>query len=289
MSWFDQIGNTPLLPLPCPHAQLLIKVEGRNPVGSVKDRAALAMLQAARQQGLLPPNGTVIEATSGNTGIALAALSAAWGYRCSIVMPEHMSRERIRLMEAYGAEVILSPAAEGMAGSVAIANRLASNRPGSFYVNQFNNPANPLAHYRTTGPEIWHQAHGNVDIFVAGVGTGGTVTGAGRYLKEQNPSIRIVAVKPASGGIPGIGAGFTPQILDPAVIDAWFPVTADQAAERARDLARNQGILAGLSSGAALHAAECLATLPENRGKTVVALLPDAGERYLSTGVYDPC
>lgn len=286
MFWFDAIGKTPLLSLPCENARLLIKWEGRNPTGSVKDRAAAAMLQDAAQQGLLSPGDTVIEATSGNIGIALAALSAAKGYRCVIVMPENMTRERIRLMEAYGAQVLLTPAKKGMAGAVETAKQLAYYTPNSFYVNQFSNPVNPLAHYRTTGPELWQQTQGQIDCFIAGAGTGGTVSGIGRYLKQRSAEIRIVAVTPEKGeAIAGIGPGFTPPVLDLNVVDSWFPVAAAQAVEAAQTLAKTTGILAGPSSGAALFAAKALAAHPENHGKTVVALLPDSGERYLSVRI----
>lgn len=280
------IGNTPLIALPRDGGRLFAKLESRNPAGSVKDRAALSMLRDARKKGALEPGGRILEATSGNTGIALAALASAEGYSCTIVMPENMSRERVQLLQAYGAEVILTPAAEGMTGATAEAQKMAAKCPNIFYVNQFENPANPLAHYRTTGPEIWQQSGKSLDIFVAGVGTGGTISGVGLYLKAQNPRIRVVAVEPASGeSIPGIGAGFLPPILDQSVIDIWIPVTRAQAVEAARDLARTQGILAGISSGAALHAAYQLAALPENRGNIIATLLPDSGERYLSTGL----
>lgn len=286
MNLMDLIGNTPLIPLPCEGGRLLTKPEARNPAGSVKDRAAAAMLQDAREQGALMPGCRILEATSGNTGIALAALACAQGYGCTIVMPENMSRERIRLLRAYGAEVILTPADKGMTGATAMARTIAANNPEVFYVNQFENPANPLAHYQTTGPEIWQQSGKEVHIFIAGVGTGGTISGVGRYLKEQDSRIRVIAVGPALGeSIPGIGPGFLPPILDQAVIDQWFPVTQAQAAEAARNLARTQGILAGISSGAALHTAYELAVRPENQGKTIVTLLPDSGERYLSTGL----
>lgn len=287
MSWLEQIGNTPLIPWEDP--RILLKLEGRNPAGSSKDRAALSMLRDSRERGLLHPGGTVIEATSGNTGIALAALSAALGYRCIIVMPEDMSRERVQLLQAYGAEVILSPGQEGMPGAAARAKAIAATTVNSFYVNQFENPANPDAHYRTTGAEVWRQSGGNVDIFIAGVGTGGTVSGAGRYLKEHNPRIQVVAVEPAPGeSIPGIGAGFLPPVLDTKLIDTRFPVTYIQSAGMARCLAHTLGILAGPSSGAALFAAQALSARPENRNKTIVALLPDSGERYLSEGLFIP-
>lgn len=280
-------GSTPLVPLPCPTATILAKLEWYNPAGSVKDRVALTMIRDAKARGLLKPGGTVIEATSGNTGIALAAVCAACGYRCIIVMPENMSRERQFLMKAYGAKVVLSSIEDGMSGAVELAQKLAREIPGSFYADQFRNPANPGIHYAVTGPEIWKQTGEKVDVFVAGVGTGGTVSGVGRYLKQQNEKIRIIAVEPAAGQlIPGIGAGFIPPILDQSVINEWITVTQHQAMAAARDLARNHGLLAGISSGAALHAAHILAKRPENQGKTIVALLPDSGERYLSTGVW---
>ena len=275
---FDLIGHTPLLEIPHPKARILVKWEGRNLTGSAKDRAVKSMLEAAA----LPPGSTVIEATSGNTGISLAALSAAKGYRCIIVMPENMSRERVLRMKAYGAQVLLTPARQGMEGAVRLARQLAE-ASGGFYLNQFENPANIQAHYRTTGPEIWADTKGKVDIFVAGVGTGGTVTGTGRFLKEQNAGIRIVAVHPAAGElIPGLGAGFLPKNLDLSVIDQHIRVTAAEAAQAAKEMLHSPGLLAGPSSGAALLAAKMLAESPENNGKTVVALLPDTGCRYLS-------
>ena len=277
---FELIGHTPLLEIPHPNARILAKWEGRNLTGSSKDRAAKAMLEAAA----LPPGGGVIEATSGNTGISLAALSAAKGYRCIIVMPENMSRERTDRMRAYGAQVILTPADQGMAGAVKQAKALAEDG-GWFYVNQFENPANIQAHYETTGPEIWRDAGGKVDIFVAGVGTGGTVSGVGRFLKEHDPKIHVAAVHPAEGAlIPGLGAGFLPKNLDLALIDSHIRVTAAEAAGAATELIRNHGLLVGPSAGAALFAAKMLADRPENRGKTVVTLLPDTGCRYLSGG-----
>ncbi len=276
------IGNTPMTALPCPRARLLGKWEAANPAGSVKDRAAFSMMQAAP----LGPGCRILEATSGNTGIALAALAAAKGFRCTIVMPENMSRERQLLIRAYGAELVLTPADAAMAGAVAAARKMAAADSSCFYVNQFENPANPLAHYRTTGPEIWAQAGETVDIFVAGVGTGGTVTGVGRYLKEKNPAVQIVAVAPVRGdSIPGIGAGFPPPLLDRAIIDRWITVTAPDALTAAGNLAKTAGLLPGPSGGAALHAAYTLAALPENEGKTMVVLLPDSGERYLSMGL----
>lgn len=277
---FELIGNTPLLEIPHPNARILAKWEGRNLTGSSKDRAAKAMLEACP----LPPGSTIIEATSGNMGISLAALSAVKGYRCVIVMPENMSRERKERMRFYGAQVLLTPAAQGMAGAVTLAEKLAADG-GWFYVNQFVNQANPKAHYDTTGPEIWRDAQGRMDIFAAGVGTGGTVSGIGRFLKFQNPTIHITAVHPKEGGlIPGLGAGFLPQNLDLSIIDSHVQVTAADALQSAKELIHTHGLLVGPSSGAALFAAKALASLPENQGKTIVTLLPDTGCRYLSQG-----
>ena len=298
------IGNTPLVELSALarnyglNARLLAKVEFLNPGGSVKDRVALRMLDEAERNGLLHPGSVVIEPTSGNTGIGLCAISAARGYRCIIVMPDTMSRERQLLMKAYGAEVVLSPGAEGMAGAIRMANALAEQNPGSFIPGQFDNPANPAAHEATTGPEIWKDTHGNVDIFVAGAGTGGTVTGVGNFLKKQNAAIQIIAAEPAASpvlsggkpgkhGIQGIGAGFIPSILDLSVIDEVIRVEDADAFRMARELARTEGLLVGISSGCALWAAIETAKRPENQGKTIVALLPDSGERYLSTGLYE--
>ena len=291
------IGGTPLLEL-CrtpEGGRLLVKPECFNPTGSAKDRAALGMLTSARQQGLLQADTVIIEPSSGNTGIALCALAAAWGLRCIIVMPESMSKERQLLMAAYGAEVVLTSAEEGMPGAVAAAKALADQYPFCFLPDQFCSQANAQAHYDTTGPEIWQDTQGAVDIFVAGAGTGGTLTGAGRFLKEQNPQLRVVAVEPAdspvlSGGKPGkhgiqgIGPGFIPEVLDKSVIDQIFTVSQEDAITAARGLARRKGLLVGISSGAALHAAFQL--LKEYAGKTVVAVLPDSGERYLSTGIF---
>ena len=286
------IGNTPLLRL---GNNLYAKAEFVNQTGSVKDRAAKYILEDAEKRGLLTPGGTIIEPTSGNMGIALAALAAPKGYRCIIVMPDSMSAERQQLMRSYGAEVVLTPGREGMAGSIAKAAELASNIPGSFIPGQFENPANALAHYRTTGPEIWAQTEGKVDIFVAGVGTGGTITGTARYLKEKNPSIRIVAVEPAKSpllslgqagphGIQGIGANFIPKLLDRSLLDEVMTVTDEEAFAAARELARRFGILCGISAGANYHAAAAIAAA--NPEKTVVTLLPDSGTRYLSTGIF---
>ena len=297
------IGRTPLLRLVRLEQQLglnaalLAKLESFNPAGSVKDRVAKAMLDDAEAKGLIGPGGTIIEPTSGNTGIGLASVAAARGYRVIIVMPDTMSVERRQLMMAYGAELVLTPGARGMTGAIEKAKELASQTPGSFIHGQFENPANPDAHYRTTGPEIWEDTDGKIDLFVAGVGTGGTITGVSRYLKEQNPAIHVAAVEPAdspvlSGGkagphkLQGIGAGFVPDALDQNAYDEVLTVTTEQAFETSRALGRAEGVLAGISSGAALAGAIRLAKLPENAGKTIVTLLPDTGDRYLSTGLF---
>ena len=293
----ELIGRTPLLKPErlAPGANLLLKLEYLNPAGSVKDRAALAMIEDAESRGILKPGSMIIEPTSGNTGIGLAAVAAVRGYRCIIVMPDSMSAERIRLMEAYGAQVVLTPGAEGMTGAIRKAEELSGEYPDSFIPGQFDNPANAQAHYSTTGPEIWADTEGQVDIFVAGVGTGGTVTGTGRYLKEQKPGVQIVGVEPADSpvlsggeagkhGLQGIGAGFTPKVLEVRILDQVITVTTDQAYAAARQLARTEGILVGISSGAALHAA--LQVCREQPEKTVVALLPDTGDRYLSTELF---
>lgn len=299
----ELIGNTPLLELgnyEKAHgleATILAKLEYLNPAGSVKDRIALAMLDDAESRGLLKPGSVIIEPTSGNTGIGLAAVAAACGYRIILTMPETMSVERRSLLRAYGAELVLTEGAKGMKGAIAKARELAAQTENSFIPGQFTNPANPRAHRETTGPEIWRDTDGKVDIFVAGVGTGGTVTGVGEYLKEQNPAVRIVAVEPAgspvlSGGasephkIQGIGAGFVPDTLNRAVLDEILPVENEDAFAAGRELARREGVLAGISSGAALHAATVLAKRPENRGKMIVVLLPDTGDRYLSTPLF---
>ncbi len=298
------IGNTPLLRAArvereeglC--ARLLLKLEGFNPGGSSKDRVGAAMLADAERRGLIGPGSVIIEPTSGNTGIGLCVAAASRGYRTIIVMPDSMSVERRQLMRAYGAELVLTPGAAGMQGAVDRARALASAIPGSFIPGQFDNPANPRAHQETTGPEIWRDADGAVDIFVAGVGTGGTITGVGRYLKEQNPRVRIVAVEPAASpllsagyagphGIQGIGANFVPAVLDRSVIDEILPVADDDAMAAGRALGRREGVLVGISSGACLHAACRIARRAENAGKTVVALIPDAGDRYLSTPLYE--
>ena len=296
------VGNTPLLSVD--HyvrarrleAVILAKLERCNPAGSAKDRVALEMLRQAEASGVLQPGGTVIEPTSGNTGIGLAAMAIAKGYRVILTMPATMSAERRALLKAYGAELVLV-AEGGMAGAVAKAEELAREIPGSFIPGQFDNPANPAAHYKTTGPEIWRDTEGHVDIFVAGVGTGGTISGTGRYLKEQNPHIRIVAVEPASSpllsqghagphGLQGIGANFVPGNYDAKVVDEILTVTDEDAYRTGRLLAQTEGIMAGITSGAALWAADELARRPENRGKTIVALLPDDGGRYLSTPLW---
>ena len=295
----ELIGNTPLLKPErlAPNSNLLLKLEYLNPAGSVKDRAALAMVLDAEQRGLLTPGSIIIEPTSGNTGIGLAAVAAVRGYRCIIVMPDSMSPERIRLMEAYGAEVVLTPGALGMTEAIRKAEELTKEYPGSFIPGQFVNPANAMAHYRTTGPEIWSDTDGKVDVFVAGVGTGGTITGTGRYLKEQNPDVQIVGVEPtdspvlsggAAGkhGLQGIGAGFVPEVLEVSILDRVITVTTEQAYDAARQLAKKEGILVGISSGAALYAALQLTQEPAYRNKTIVALLPDTGDRYLSTELF---
>ena len=295
------IGRTPLLALNrlaagC-NANILAKLELFNPAGSAKDRVALAMINDAEEKGLLVPGSVIIEPTSGNTGLGLAAIAAVRGYRCIIVMPDSMSMERQLLMGAYGAELVLTPGAEGMTGAIAKAESLAREIPNSFIPDQFNNAANPAAHYGSTGPEIWVDTDGRVDIFVAGIGTGGTVTGTGRYLKEQNPNINIVGVEPASSplltqghagphGLQGIGANFVPSILDTALLDEIITVTEEQAYAAGRKMGTAEGILVGISSGAALHAALELAARPENDGKTIVVLLPDTGDRYLSTPMF---
>ncbi len=298
------IGHTPLLRLQGLEealglqASLLAKLEGMNPGGSAKDRVALAMLQAAEQSGALKPGGTVIEPTSGNTGIGLAMVAVQKGYAVVIVMPDTMSQERQQLMRAFGATLVLTPGALGMQGAIDEANRLQQTTKNSWVAGQFENPANPNAHFETTGPEIWQDTDGQVDIFVAGVGTGGTITGAGQYLKAQNSKLQIVAVEPAdspvlsggkagSHGLQGIGAGFVPAVLNTSVYDQVVTVTTNQAYEACRLLAKTQGVLAGISSGAALWAAISLAKAPEHAGKHIVVLLPDTGQRYLSVGVFD--
>ena len=297
------IGKTPLLEAvhiekeERLNARLLLKLEGFNPGGSAKDRVGLAMIEDAERRGVLQPGSTIIEPTSGNTGIGLCVVAAARGYRAIIVMPDSMSMERRLLMKAYGAELVLTPGSEGMKGAIEKAEQLAREIPGSFIPGQFDNPANPQAHYDTTGPEIYADTDGEVDIFVAGVGTGGTIMGVGRYLKEKKPDVQIVAVEPASSplltkgvagphGIQGIGANFVPGVLDRSVIDEIIPVTDEDAMAAGRAMGRREGVLIGISSGACLHAALELARREENAGKTIVALMPDAGDRYLSTRMY---
>lgn len=291
----ELIGGTPLVRLSrfAPGLGVLAKLERQNPAGSAKDRVALSMLRAAEAEGRLAPGGLVIEPTSGNTGIGLAALAAALGYRAVIVMPDSMSPERVKLIAAYGAEVVLTPGAEGMSGAVAKAEEISARSPGSIVAGQFSNPANPRAHYETTGPEIWRDTDGRVAAFVCGVGTGGTITGVGRYLKEQDPAVRVIAMEPASSpllsegragahAIQGIGANFVPEALDTSVYDEVVTVTDEDALAAMRELARTEGLLCGVSSGAAAFAAREIAKRPEFAGKRVVCLLPDTGERYLS-------
>ena len=297
------IGHTPLLELTHIEeklglkAKILAKLELFNPAGSVKDRVALTMIEDAEASGALKPDSVIIEPTSGNTGIGLAAVAAARGYRMIVVMPDSMSMERRLLMTAYGAELVLTPGAKGMAGAIAKADELAAEIPNSFIPGQFVNPSNPKAHRESTGPEIYDDTDGNVDIFVAGVGTGGTITGVGEYLKSRNPKVQVVAVEPSdspvlSGGqagphkLQGIGAGFVPEVLNTSVYDEVFPVTSEEAYAGGRLMGRSEGVLVGISSGAALHAAIQVAKRPENEGKTIVVLLPDTGDRYLSTPMF---
>ena len=297
------IGHTPLLELTHIEeklglkAKILAKLELFNPAGSVKDRVALTMIEDAEASGALKPDSVIIEPTSGNTGIGLAAVAAARGYRMIVVMPDSMSMERRLLMTAYGTELVLTPGAKGMAGAIAKADELAAEIPNSFIPGQFVNPSNPKAHRETTGPEIYDDTDGNVDIFVAGVGTGGTITGVGEYLKSRNPKVQVVAVEPSdspvlSGGqagphkLQGIGAGFVPEVLNTQVYDEVFPVTSEEAYAGGRLMGRSEGVLVGISSGAALHAAIEVAKRPENEGKTIVVLLPDTGDRYLSTPMF---
>ena len=297
----ELVGNTPLLALRrlsgALPGRVLGKLEYLNPAGSTKDRAALFMIRDAEERGLLSPGGTIIEPTSGNTGIGLAAMGISRGYRVVLTMPDSMSAERRSLLAAYGAELVLTPGAEGMAGAIRRAEELRREIPGSIIAGQFENPANPAAHYATTGPEIWRDTAGAVDILVAGVGTGGTLTGTGRYLKEQKPSVELVAVEPAASpllsggtagphGLQGIGANFVPENFDRALCDQIITVTEEDAYDAARRLAREEGILTGITSGAALWAALALAARPENAGKTIVAILPDTGDRYLSTPLF---
>lgn len=299
----DLIGNTPLVEVQNLErkydlkAKVLVKLEYFNPAGSVKDRIAKAMLEDAEEKGILKEGSVIIEPTSGNTGIGLAAIAAVKGYRLILTMPDTMSVERRNILKAYGAELVLTEGAQGMKGAIARAEELAEEIPGSFIPGQFQNPSNPEIHRRTTGPEIWKDTHGNVDIFVAGVGTGGTITGVGEYLKSQNPGIQVVAVEPASspvlsqgtGGahkIQGIGAGFVPDTLNVKVYDEVFPVENEAAFQMGKEIARAEGVLVGISSGAALYAALELAKRPEHEGKTIVALLPDSGDRYYSTALF---
>lgn len=299
----ELVGHTPLVQLQRfaaargLKANLLAKVEYFNPAGSVKDRIACAMLDDAEQRGLLKPGAVIVEPTSGNTGIGLAAMAKVHGYRVILTMPESMSVERRNLLKAYGAELVLTPAAEGMAGAVKRAEELAAATPKSFILAQFDNPANPEAHYLTTGPELWRDTDGCVDLFVAGIGTGGTFSGTGRYLKEKNPDVKLVAVEPAGSpllsggkagphGLMGIGANFIPKNMDVSLIDEIICVREEDAYAAGRDMVACEGVLVGITAGAALWAATQLALRPENAGKTIVALLPDGGERYLSTPMY---
>ncbi len=300
----ELIGHTPLLKVNnyakeknVENVELLAKLEYLNPAGSVKDRIALAMIEDAEKKGILKEGSTIVEPTSGNTGIGLASVAAAKGYRTILTLPETMSVERRNLLKAYGAELVLTEGAKGMKGAIAKAEELEKTIPGAVILGQFDNPANPAAHTATTGPEIWEDTDGKVDIFVAGVGTGGTVTGIGQYLKSKNPNVKIVAVEPKdspvlSGGQPGphklqgIGAGFVPKVLDTQVYDEVFTVTTEEAYSTGRLIAHKEGILVGITSGAALYAATEIAKRPENAGKTIVALLPDSGDRYLSTPMF---
>ena len=300
----ELIGKTPLLELTNLEqklglqATLLAKVEALNPGGSAKDRVAKRMVEDAEKAGILKAGATIIEPTSGNTGIGLAVMAAARGYRAIIVMPDSMSMERRLLMSAFGAELVLTEGAKGMSGAIEKAEELAKEIPNSFIPGQFDNPSNPAAHYETTGPEIWEDTEGKVDIFVAGIGTGGTLTGTGRYLKEQNPDVKIIGMEPASSplltkgeagphGLQGIGANFVPSILDTELYDEVLTVTEEQAYETGRELARREGLLVGISAGAALYAAIEVAKRPENAGKNIVVLLPDTGDRYLSTPMFN--
>lgn len=300
----ELIGHTPLMRVDnylrahaLEGADILVKLEYLNPAGSVKDRVALAMIEDAEEKGSLQPGATIIEPTSGNTGIGLALVAAAKGYRTVLTLPDTMSVERRTLLAAYGAELVLTPGNLGMSGAIAKAEELAKTIPGGVILGQFDNPANPAAHVKTTGPEIWEDTEGKVDVFVAGVGTGGTLTGIGSYLKEKNPAIQVVAVEPAdspvlSGGkagahqLQGIGAGFVPSILDTEVYDEVMTITTQEAYSAGREIARLEGVLVGITSGAALCAAAKLAKRPENAGKVIVALLPDSGDRYLSTPMF---
>lgn len=300
----EAVGHTPLIELSAVEkeyslsARIALKAERQNPAGSAKDRAALYMIRDAEEKGLLKPGATIIEPTSGNTGVGLAMVAAVRGYKLILTMPETMSEERRKLLAAYGAELVLTDGSKGMAGAVEKANEIAAATPGSIIAGQFENPANAKAHYETTGPEIWKDTDGKVNIFVAGVGTGGTVTGTGRYLKEKNPNVKIIAVEPASSpllsqgkagshGLQGIGANFVPDLLDREIYDEVVTVTNEDAFEMGRFLARREGLLVGITSGAAVSAAVELARRPENAGKLIVALAPDTGERYLSTAMFN--
>ncbi|HBE07675.1 MAG: cysteine synthase A [Lachnospiraceae bacterium] len=303
-STLELIGNTPLLKASryaknagVEGADIEAKLELFNPAGSVKDRIALNMIEDAEEKGLLKPGATIIEPTSGNTGIGIAAVAVAKGYKAILTLPDTMSVERRKLLKAYGAELVLTEGAKGMKGAIAKAEELKEQTPGSIILAQFDNPANSAAHYKTTGPEIWEQTEGKVDIFVAGVGTGGTLTGVGKYLKEQNPNVKVVAVEPATSPvlsegkagahkIQGIGAGFVPAVLDTKIYDEIITIENDDAFEEGRRFGRSEGALVGISSGAALKAATILAARPENQGKKIVALLPDSGDRYLSTALF---
>lgn len=300
---YELIGHTPLLRLRKwervhgARAEIVAKLENRNPAGSAKDRVAMRMVEEAERTGALKPGATIIEPTSGNTGIGLAFVAAARGYSCIFTMPDTMSRERILLLQAYGAQIVLTPGSQGMAGAIKKAEELHGQIAGSFVPGQFENPANPAAHFAATGPEIWEDAGHRVDFLVAGVGTGGTITGTGKFLKEQNPGIRVVAVEPADSAVlsgkpagphalQGIGAGFVPKVLDRTVLDEVLPVEEEDAYVAARELARTEGVFVGISSGAAAHAAMQLAKRPENAGKRIVVVLVDSGERYLSTKLF---
>lgn len=303
-STLELIGNTPLLKADryakaagATDANLFVKLELFNPAGSVKDRIALGMIEDAEAKGVLKPGATLIEPTSGNTGIGIAAVAAVKGYKAIITLPETMSVERRNLLKAYGAELVLTDGAQGMKGAIAKANELHEQIPGSYILEQFDNPANATSHEKTTGPEIWEQTDGHVDIFIAGVGTGGTLTGVGHFLKQKNPDVKIIAVEPAGSPvlskgqagphkIQGIGAGFIPKVLDTKVYDEIITIENDDAFEEGRRFAVSEGVLVGISSGAALKAADIIASRPENKGKNIVALLPDSGDRYLSTALF---
>ena len=303
-STLELIGNTPLLKASryaknagVEGADIEVKLEYFNPAGSVKDRIALNMIEDAEKKGILKPGATIIEPTSGNTGIGIAAVAVAKGYKAILTLPETMSVERRKILKAYGAELVLTEGAKGMKGAIAKAEEIKANTPGAIILEQFDNPANAEAHYKTTGPEVWEQTEGKVDIFVAGVGTGGTLTGTGKYLKEQNPNVKVVAVEPAGSPvlsegkagahkIQGIGAGFVPKVLDTKIYDEVITIENDDAFEEGRRFGQSEGALVGISSGAALKAAVILAQRPENKGKKIVALLPDSGDRYYSTALF---